>query len=60
MLIYEQSCMECGKIQRRFHLEAWNHERILKEQQVRKCGDCGSTKLKTERINTPKTFKDYL
>ena len=55
MLLYEQTCMECGKLQKRIRVKA-GQDNLLRSKQVDNCFDCSSNKLKTELINKHISF----
>ena len=47
MLHYEQSCKDCGKLQKRIHVETYQVQKLYREM-LDNCRDCGSDNLKTE------------
>ena len=55
MLLYEQTCMECGNLLKRIRVKAYQ-DNLLYSKQMKKCDSCGSNKLKLELINKPLTF----
>ena len=55
MLLYEQICLECGKLQKRIRIEPGQNN-LLFLKVVDNCFDCGSDNLKTELINKHLSF----